>query len=138
MKLEKHKLQTIESFFRDIEVTKRRLKFREWELLNPHQEQDANTGGGRSNKISDTTFNKASVLSEDVEYQQLKLLIKTIEHIYETSDDDQKKIIAMRYWDKESCYEWQDIADHLYMSVSRVLRKRNAIIDRAAKALAIF
>ncbi len=43
----------------------------------------------------------------------------------------------MRYWDTEkNCYEWEDIADRLYMSCNKVLRKRNAVIDETAKRLA--
>ncbi len=41
----------------------------------------------------------------------------------------------MRYFDKTECYEWQNIADKLYMSTYRVLRKRNALIDETARRL---
>lgn len=54
-KLEKYDLQKIESYWRDIDHLRQRLKFREWELLEPYREQDTNIGGGKANTISDTT-----------------------------------------------------------------------------------
>jgi len=39
----------------------------------------------------------------------------------------------MRYWDEENnCYEWEEIADRLNMSRSKVLRLRNGLLDDMA------
>jgi len=135
MKINEYDLKKLESYWSDIDKLKKDLRYREWELMNPHQEQDSNIGGGRSSNISDTTFQKASALLEDKQYNNLKNIVETIESIYPELDDDQKKIVQMRYWDKQECYEWQHIGDELYMSVQRVLRKRNKLIDDTAKRL---
>ena len=118
----------------NIDDYRKQLKFREWELLE-NKNDDTNVGGGKSNQTSDTTAKKAIILAEDTRYQHLKNVVQTIEQLYEELDQDQKTIVQMRYWDKTECYEWQHIADELYMSVQRVLRKRNAIIDETAKRL---
>jgi len=65
----------------------------------------------------------------------LKNIITTLEHLYKELDHDQKTIVDMRYFDKHEAYEWQHVADKLYMSVQRVLRKRNMLIDETAKRL---
>jgi len=135
VKINEHDLKKLEGYWTDINKLKKDLRYREWELLNPHQEQDTNIGGGKSGKISDTTFQKATALLEDKQYNNLKNIVETIESIYPELDDDQKKIVQMRYWDKQECYEWQHIGDELYMSVQRVLRKRNKLIDDTAKRL---
>lgn len=134
-KLEKYDLQKIESYWRDIDHLRQRLKFREWELLEPYREEDTNKGGGKNNIPSDTTAKKAMILVADVEYQNLKRIVTTVEGIYTQLDNDQKKIVQMRYWDKSDCFEWQEIADELFLSVSKTLRKRNTIIDETARRI---
>lgn len=134
-KLEKYDLQKIESYWRDIDHLRQRLKFREWELLEPYREEDTNKGGGKNNIPSDTTARKAMILVADVEYQNLKRIVTSVEGIYTQLDNDQKKIVQMRYWDKSDCFEWQEIADELFLSVSKTLRKRNTIIDETARRI---
>ena len=128
-------LKKLEGYWSNLEQLKKDMRYREWELLHPYQETDTNVGGGRSNHTSDITGNRAILLAEDKEYQNLKNIVTTIENLYPELDDDQKIIVQMRYWDKKECYEWQHIADELYMSVQRVLRKRNNLIDETAKRL---
>jgi len=135
MKINEHDLKKLESYWTDINKLKKDLRYREWELLNPHQEQDSNIGGGKSGKISDTTFQKATALLEDKQYNNLKNIVETIESIYPELDDDQKGIVKMRYWDKEDYWEWDDIAAELYITRYKVLKKRNLIIDKTAEKL---
>ena len=135
--LSRSDIQIIERYWMQFDDYKKKLKYREWELLNEHKETDTNMGGGRSNNISNPTERKAILLAEDKLYQKLKDIVKTVEEIYSQLDHDLKTIVDMRYWDMEkNCYEWEDIADRLYMSRSKVLRKRNALIDETAKKLA--
>lgn len=128
-------LKKIEDYFINYEENKKKLYYRELELLHPYREQDQNIGGGKSNRTSDTTMMKAAALAEDARYSHLKQVTTVVEEVYRELDDDQKTIVEMRYFDKDECYEWADIADKLYMSVQRVLRKRNRIIDKTAKKL---
>lgn len=135
MAMNEYDLKKIESYWIDIERLKKDLRYREWELLNPHQEQDTNIGGGRGGNISDTTFQKATTLLEDRQYQNLKATIEVIGKVYANCDEEEKKIIEMRYWDKKEAFTWEEIADELYMSRSKVLSKRNYIIDKTAEGL---
>lgn len=134
-KIQKADLDKLEGYWSNLDDLKRQLKFREWELLNPHNETDSNIGGGKANRITDTTGNRAMVLADDRIYQNLKNIINTIEQQYKELDGDYKTIVDMRYRDKEGCYEWKHIADKLYMSPWQVLRKRNVLIDETARRL---
>lgn len=128
-------IQKIEEYWMNHEANKKQLKFREWELLNPHKETEVDTGisGGG---ISNTTQQKAFLLVEDKLYQNLKHIIKVVEDMYTDLDEETRIIVEMRYWDKEgSCYEWEEIADKLFMSRHKVLRKRNMLIDETAKRI---
>lgn len=73
---------------------------------------------------------------KSVYYKNLQTLVKAIEQLYEMFDEELRTIINMRYWDKSTaCHEWINVADELYMSVQRVLRKRNYIINCLANRI---
>lgn len=135
MKLSLAQSKTIEEYWVNINDYRKQLKFREWELLEPYREQDTNIGGGKANTISDTTANKAMILLQDERYQNDSKIVRAIEQTYASVDKDLQTIVDMRYWDKEGTYEWEDIADELYISRSKVLRKRNLLIDKTAERL---
>ncbi len=132
--LSRSDIQTIERYWIELEQYRKKLKYREWELLHPHNEQSELVGGS-SNTISDTTAKKATVLASDAYYQNLKRIIKTVEELYRDLDEDMRTIVDMRYWDQDGCYEWEDIADKLYISRHKVLRKRNILIDKTAERI---
>lgn len=54
--------------------------------------------------------------------------------IVETTYGEQlKQIVDLRYWgDRNECYEWEEIVDKRYYSRSKVLRKRNNLVDETA------
>lgn len=134
--LSRNDIQKIEQFWINHKENKRQLKLREWELLHPVAEYEENIGSSSSGFISNPTERNAIKLLEDKLYQNLKLIIQTVEVIYNEIDDDTRKIVDMRYWDNQNeCYEWEDIADKLFVSRSKVLRKRNHLIDETAKRI---
>lgn len=134
--LSRLEIQQIERYWITHEENRKQLRYLEWELLNPHNEADTNIGGGKSNKISNPTERKAIILADNKKYSNLKSIVEGIDKLYTELDEDLKTIVDMRYWDKEGyCYEWEDIADKLYMSRRKVLRKRNVLIDKTAEVI---
>ena len=134
MKLSQAQNKLIEEYWMNIDDYRKKLKFREWELTE-NKTVDTNIGGGKSNRISDTTGNKAILLSSDENYQHIQKIISAIEKTYSSLDEDMQTIVNMRYWDKDGVWEWEEIADKLYISRSKVLRKRNLLIDKTAERL---
>ena len=135
-KMERLDIQKIESYWINHDENKKRLKYREWELLHSRHNADDLNANLRGNRSSNPTEQKAAALTNDELYRNLNKIVQTIEQIYEQLDEDLKTIVNMRYWDKENnCYEWEDIADRLYMSRSKLLRKRNVIINLTAKKI---
>lgn len=132
MKLLRYDIQKLEDYWINLHQYKKELQFREWELLNAYQETDANIGGGKSNRISDITGNKAIALAEDEIYQKLQCIVNGVERLYATLDDDEKTIVDMRYRTKRGYNEWEDIAYELGYSRRKVLKIRDALIDRTA------
>ena len=133
-KLSDAQCKLIEEYWTDIDEYRKNLKFREWELMDSPI-TDTNTGGCKANTISDPTARKAILLAEDERYQNIKRVINAIDHTYNTLDDDLKTIVNMRYWDKDDVHEWEDIAEVLFMSRNKVLRKRNLLVDKTAERL---
>jgi|SRR5690606_23430359 len=132
MKLSRHDIQKLEDYWINLEEYKKQLKYREWELLNPHQAEDTNMGGGKANRISDTTGNRAIMLAEDDLYKNLQRIINGIERLYISLNDDEKTIVDMRYRTKRGYNEWEDIAYELGYSRRKVLKIRDNLIDRTA------
>lgn len=133
--LNKNDIPKLEEFWIKHKENKKRLQFRRWELTE-EREPDENTGCSSGNSISKPTELKGVSLADDTLYQNLKTITKAVDAIYEESDEDLKLIVDMRYWDDElNCYEWEEIADKLFMSRSKVLRKRNLLLDETAKRI---
>jgi RinA family phage transcriptional activator len=135
MKLPKHDIQKLEDYWINIAEYKKQLRHRERDLLEGWVEQDTNIGGGKANTVSDTTGNKATILADDLMYQNLKRIVNTIDTMYTELDKYQKTIVDMKYLAKKDGYEWSHVGDKLNMSVQRVLRIRNNLIDETAKRL---
>lgn len=135
--LNKHDIQKLEEFWSKHKENKRQLKFREFEILSPYQEDtDENAGIKASYGISNPTERNAMLLTEDKLYQNLKQIVQAVEDLYAETDEDTRQIVDMRYWDNENnCYEWEEIADKLYISRSKVLRKRNSLLDETAERI---
>lgn len=72
---------------------------------------------------------------EALKERNLKEITKAIDTIYEDLDEDYRTIVQMRYWDKGEGYEWLEIADQLYMSTQKVLRKRNQLMKQTAELI---
>lgn len=136
-KLNKHDILKLEEFWSKHKENKRQLKFREFEILSPYQEDTDDNGGIKASYgISNPTERNAMLLTEDKLYQNLKQIVQAVEDLYQETDEDTRQIVDMRYWDNDNnCYEWEEIADKLYISRSKVLRKRNSLLDETAERI---
>lgn len=132
--LVKHDIQKLEEYWAQHKENLKLLKFRRWELCNKTDDDENDTSGKNSVRtLSKPTEQCAVKLAEDNLYNNLKNITKAVERLYERADDDKKTIVDMRYWDSENnCYEWEEIADQLNMSRSKVLRLRNSLLDDTA------
>ena len=134
MKLSRLERKMIEEYWIHIDDYRKKLEFRYWELTEKKSDAE-NVGGGKSSGISDTTARKAMLLAEDEQYQHYKKIVEVITSMYTELETDLKTIVDMRYWDRDGVYEWEDIADKLYISRNKVLRLRNLLVDKTAERL---
>lgn len=71
--------------------------------------------------------------SERTEY--MNIIIEGLTELYPTLDDDLQAIIQMKYFNKEECMEWEELADELGYSRSKTLRKRVVALNKTAEAI---
>ena len=127
--------KTIEEYWTNLDELKKQLRYREWELLE-NKNTDENTGGGKANIISDTTANKAIILTTDERYQFLSKTISAVEKVYSALNEEMKEFADMRYRSKESNYlEWEDIAYELGVSKAKAFKMRNKLLDITASEI---
>lgn len=62
----------------------------------------------------------------------LKRITGAIDELSRTTDEDLKTIIEMRYMKSPEPADWEEISDILFMSKSRVLRKRKVLLANTA------
>lgn len=135
--LNKYDLMKLEEYWKNHKENKKLLDYRQYQLLSKNSD-DENSGGGSNSvrQVSKPVEQAAIKLDEDDLYQNLRRIIHVVEVLYVEADEDLKKIIDMRYWDNDSnFFEWEDIADALFMSRSKVLRKRNGLLDDTAERI---
>lgn len=113
MRLEKYEIEVIENYWIDIEEIKKRVKHREYEVLQSGENP-----------------------AENAFIERHTTIINGIEQLYSELDEDLKTIVDMRYWNPSGISEdWLIISDRLYMSKSQVLKKRKWLIEKTAERI---
>lgn len=90
--------------------------------------------GKYKNQLQFAKENNLPVEKEEQHYRTLQNIVSAIEKVYNQSNEDARTLINMRYWDKDNTfYDWEEIADKLFISRSKTLRKRKLILHETAK-----
>lgn len=132
--------KTIEEYWSDIPSLREQLRFREWQLTE-NKTVDENMGGGKSNRISNPTCDKAVILLGDERYQNLRKTVNAIDHVIRKVSEDKKQqtlreFMEMKYISKDSNYlDWEDVAEELGVPKTKAYKLRNKLIDMTAKEL---
>lgn len=114
--------------------TKKEIKDLREALLVPYQETDENIGGGRSNIMNDGSDRLIKVMS--MSHEQIKFrvkMLKAIDSVLEQSDDQTKKIIALRYFGNEE-WSWVKVSGHddIHYSIDTCKRIERKVVERIA------
>lgn len=67
--------------------------------------------------------------------QYMNIIIFSLTQLHPTLDDDLQAIIQMKYFNKEECNEWEDVADQLGYSRSKTLKKRILLLNKTVQAI---
>lgn len=102
-------------------------KLRE-EIINPFQEENINLGGSKPNIPDKPTERIATRLTTHKQLNYLTEVTEAIERVYNALPDDYKKLVRLKYWNKNERLTWQGIADKLNVSERQARRWRDEII----------
>lgn len=102
-------------------------KLRE-EIMNPFQEENINLGGSKPNIPDKPTERIATRLTTHKQLNYLTEVTEAIERVYNALPDDYKKLVRLKYWNKNERLTWQGIADKLNVSERQARRWRDEII----------
>ena len=110
---------------------------REEELLNPYTPTDTNTGGGKSNRTSDTTAVKAITLADDRILQRIRFQYRVVKRTYEQADEITQEIIEEYYFKQPRTKTWDGIALQVHTSKRSCFRIRKAFFSKLADELGL-
>lgn len=102
-------------------------KLRE-EIMNPFQEENINLRGSKPNIPDKPTERIATRLTTHKQLNYLTEVTEAIEQVYNALPDDYKKLVRLKYWNKNERLTWQGIADKLNVSERQARRWRDEII----------
>ncbi len=132
--LNRYDMKILEGYIENIDKLKYRLKVRRLELMDAPVEE--NPGAGKSNIPGDPINREVSTYLNDGYYVNLDKIINAVEAVYDSSDEDVKRIFKLKYWDPQLGIEtWEDIAKHLHCSKTSVLRVRERYLKDIANKI---
>lgn len=127
-------MKLIEEYIKNVDRLRIRLKIRRWEIMdNPIED---NPGAGKSNLPGDPVNSEVTMYLTDDYYMNMSKIIKSIEHVYESSDEEVQTIFRLKYWEPELGLEtWEEIAKHLHYSKTNILRVRERYLKEIAERI---
>lgn len=99
------------------------------EIMSPFlDETDDNRGGGKSNIPGKPTERIATRLATNKKLEYLTEIVEAIEQVYNALPDDYKKLVRLKYWNRNKRLTWEGIAGELHVSRRQAMRWRDEII----------
>ncbi len=110
------------------------MKLRE-EIMNPTQEEDDNIGGEKVFTNGSPTENIAIRLTTHKQLTYLQEITDAIEKVYNALPEDYKKLVRLRYWNKNKELTWDGIALELNVGRMTAFRWRDEIVQATIEVL---
>lgn len=110
-------------------------KLRE-EIMSPFRDEvDGNIGGGKSNIPGKPTERIATRLATNKKLEYLTEIVEAIEQVYNALPDDYKKLVRLKYWNRNKRLTWEGIAGELHVNRATAMRWRDSIIQATIELL---
>jgi RinA family phage transcriptional activator len=135
LKLKKATFKHIESEIYSYHDTLREIDFLRKNIMFTKENDDENTGGGRSSFISSPTENIGTRLATHRKLTRLEEVTHAIEKVYTGLPDDYQKLVKIKYWKRPQTLTWEGIAEELHIGRRTAFRMRDDIVFAVAEVL---
>lgn len=132
-KLRKATFKYVENELRSYHATLKEIAALREEIMHPHSDEKPNTAPGyNSARVpGDPTGSMAVRLANHRQLKYLEQITCAIGSVYDSSPEEYKKLIQLRYWGSE-WISWDSIAAQLFVSRRQALRWRDDIVNAIA------
>lgn len=137
--LRKATFKYIESEVTHIQDSKREIKNIRDEILNPYKPSDNNIiYGSKSKNLPKSIIEiKATLLLTNKILVNLEKTVEAIEKVYNRLPEDRKKVIKLKYFNKDRKLKLEQIADMCYMHRNTVTTIKHNFIKSIAIELGL-
>ncbi|WP_028392739.1 hypothetical protein [Bacillus cihuensis] len=134
-KLKKPTFQHIESEIYSYHDTLKEIQLLRNNIMFTNENDDENTGGGRSSFISDPTGSLGTRLATHKRLTKLEEIATAIEKVYTGLPETHRQLVQLKYWTRPQQLTWEGIAQKLHVSRRQAFYWRDEIINVLAEVL---
>jgi RinA family phage transcriptional activator len=127
-KLKKATFKHIESELYSYHDTLKEINNLRKDIMFTKENDDENTGGGRSSFISSPTEQIATRLATHKRLGQLEEVTHAIQKVYTGLPEDYQKLMRLKYWTRPQTLTWEGIADKIPVSRRTAFNMRDEVV----------
>lgn len=135
IKLKKATFKHIESELYGYHDTLREIERLKNDIIHATGSDDENVGGGRSSEIGRPTERIATRLTTHKRLNQLEEIANAIQKVFTSLEDNQQRLVKIKYWTRPQTLTWDGIADHLHVNRATAMRWRDTVVNTIAEIL---
>jgi RinA family phage transcriptional activator len=109
------------------------------EIMNPFDEDPEDKtiikGANSVRETGNPTDRIATRLMTNKQLKYLTEITESIEQVYNALPDDYKKLVRVKYWNKDKDLQWDGIASECNVSRATAFRRRDEIIQATIELL---
>lgn len=134
-KLKKATFKHIESELYSYHDTLKEIQFLRNNIMFTKENDDENTGGGRSSIPSSPTEQISTRLLSHKKLNKLEEISQAIEKVYTGLPEDYQKLVRLKYWTKPQTLTWEGIAGEIPVSRRTAFNMRDEIVNAVSEVL---
>ncbi|WP_313798816.1 transcriptional regulator [Cytobacillus sp.] len=135
IKLKKATFKHIESELYSYHDTLREIQFLRNNIMFTKENDDENTGGGRSSLPSSPTEQIGTRLATHKRLNKLEEIAQAVEKVFTGLPDDYQKLVKLKYWTRPQMKTWEGIAEEIPVSRRTAFNMRDEIVNAIAEVL---
>lgn len=134
-KIRKETFKHIEKEIQDYHWTKKYIKRRREEIMNPFNDDvDENVGSSGTSEPGRPTERIATKMMTDVTLRNMEEIIDAIDHVWYTVSEDHREVIQAKYWNGKRM-NWDGVAMQVNMHRNTAMKLRKEVVMMIAEKI---